>query len=245
MSRLIIIIALVLLCLSGPTYGKSGRTVVIADPYIELHTGPGRGYPIFHVADRGEQLTVSKRRTSWFKVLTQDGKKGWVNADQLTRTLDLDGEQTKIEMPGRGEYLERNTEVGFQLGDFDGANAISIYTAYLFSENLSAELWGTHLSGNFSSGWMTNINLVHQPYPNWPVSPYFTLGTGVVHIEPKATLVKAETRTDQEAHVGFGLRTYLSERFMLRAEYRSYVIFTKRNSNEEVNEWKAGFAFFF
>ena len=93
--------------------------------------------------------------------------------------------------------------------------------------------------------WMVNVNLVHQPFPSWLVSPYFALGTGVVNIEPKATLVQAESRTDQEAHVGFGLRTYLSERFLIRAEYRSYVIFTKRDSNEEVDEWKAGFAFFF
>lgn len=244
MIRSIFIVVLIF-CLAGPTYGKGGRTVVIADPFIELHSGPGKGYPIFHVADRGEQITVNKRRTDWFKIRTQNGKKGWVHVGQLTRTLDLDGEQTEIEMPGRGEYLRRNTEVGFQIGDFDGANAISVYTAYLFSENLSAELWGTHLSGSFSSGWMANVNLVHQPYPEWFLSPYFALGTGIVHIEPKATLVQTETRTDQEAHVGFGLRTYLNERFMIRAEYRSYVVFTKRDSNEEVDEWKAGFAFFF
>ncbi len=244
MVRLICIAVLVSLSLSGLAYGK-GRTVIIADPYIELHSGPGAGYPIFHVVDRGEQLTVSKRRTDWFKVLTHDGKKGWVNADQLRRTLNLDGEQTKVRIPGRGDYIERNIEVGFQLGDFDGANAISVYGAYLLSKNLSVELWGTHLSGSFSSGWMTNLNLVHQPYPDWYVSPYFALGTGLIRVDPKATLVQAEARTDQEAHVGFGLRTYLNERFLIRAEYRSYVIFTKRDSNEEADEWKAGFAFFF
>jgi len=245
MTRLMAIISLILFCLSGPAYGKGGRTVVIADPYVELHSGPGSGYPIFHVADRGEQLVVSKRRTNWFKVRTEDGKKGWVDADQLMRTLDLDGEQTEIEMPDRGKYIERNTEIGFQIGDFDGANAISVYGAYLFNENLSVELWGTNLLGDFSSGWMVNINLLHQPYPDWFVSPYFALGTGVLHIRPKATLVDAESRTDQEAHVGFGLRTYLGERFLIRTEYRSYVVFTKRDSNEEVNEWKVGFAFFF
>lgn len=245
MHRLIAIVALIFICLSGPAYGKGGRTVVIADPYIELHSGPGSGYPIFHVADRGEQLTVSKRRTNWFKVLTEDGKQGWVHVDQLTRTLDLDGEQTEIDRPGRGEYLGRNIEVGFQVGDFDGANALSVYGAYLFNENLSAELWGTQLSGDFSSGWMVNINIVHQPFPAWFVSPYFALGTGVVSIDPKATLVQAESRTDQEAHVAFGLRTYVNERFLIRAEYRSYVVFTKRDSNEEVEQWQAGFAFFF
>ena len=31
----------------------------------------------------------------------------------------------------------------------------------------------------------------------------------------------------------------------LRAEYKSHVVFTSRNDNEEVDEWKLGFAFFF
>jgi hypothetical protein len=57
--------------------------------------------------------------------------------------------------------------------------------------------------------------------------------------------VQAEDRTDQEAHVRFGLRSHLGRRFLLRAEYTSYVVFTKRDSNEELGAWTAGFSFFF
>ena len=34
------------------------RSVVVADPYLEMHTGPGRGYPIDHVVDRGETVKI-------------------------------------------------------------------------------------------------------------------------------------------------------------------------------------------
>lgn len=245
MMRVLYIFALIVLLPFSAAYGKNEFQVVIADPFIELHTGPGSGYPIFHVADRGEKLVISKRRTSWYKCRTENGKEGWVSAEQLTRTLNLDGEQTDIDAPDRGDFVDRNIEVGFLVGDFDGANAISVYAAYLFSRNLSAELWGTSLSGDFSDGWLANVSLVHQPFPEWFLSPYFSLGTGIVHIEPKSTLVQSEDRTDQEAHVGFGLRAYLNERFLLRAGYRSYVVFTKQDSNEDVDEWQVGFAFFF
>ena len=30
--------------------------VEIADPYIELHSGAGRGYPVFHFEDRGSWI---------------------------------------------------------------------------------------------------------------------------------------------------------------------------------------------
>jgi hypothetical protein len=31
----------------------------------------------------------------------------------------------------------------------------------------------------------------------------------------------------------------------MRAEYKAHWIFTRRNSNEEADEWKLGFAFFY
>jgi hypothetical protein len=71
------------------------------------------------------------------------------------------------------------------------------------------------------------------------------LGTGVVNIEPKGTLVAPLDRTDQTAYWGLGARFYLTRRFFLRAEYSNHVVFTSRDDNDKVNQWKAGFAFFF
>ena len=63
--------------------------------------------------------------------------------------------------------------------------------------------------------------------PEWRLSPFVMLGTGIVHIEPKATLVRPLDRTEQTAYVGGGVRFYLTRRFFLRAEYRSHIVFTK------------------
>ena len=41
------------------------------------------------------------------------------------------------------------------------------------------------------------------------------------------------------------MRYYLTRRFFLRAEYKAHCVFTNRNQNEEADEWKVGFAFFF
>ena len=37
---------------------KEYQRVKIVDPYIELHTGPGRGYPIFHVVKRHDWIDI-------------------------------------------------------------------------------------------------------------------------------------------------------------------------------------------
>jgi hypothetical protein len=71
------------------------------------------------------------------------------------------------------------------------------------------------------------------------------LGTGALQISPRASLVSTEDRTDQFGQAGVGVRAWMTERFMFRAEYSGYVTFTSRDENEKVEEWKAGFAFFF
>lgn len=246
MSKLTSIVLLIVLSFAPVAYGKKQYyQVVIADPYIELHTGPAGAYPIFHVADRGEMVDVMKRRTDWFKVRTDRGVEGWVSATQMSRTLEPDGRPVEIKDPVLADYTERRREVGLQVGDFDGANIITAYGAYLLTKNLSGELSGSHITGDFSDGWMVNVNIVHQPFPKWRVSPFLTLGTGIIHINPKSTLVSSKDRTDQLANVGIGFRTYLGNRFLLRAEYKSYQVFLGDDDNEVIDEWKAGFSFFF
>ena len=106
-------------------------------------------------------------------------------------------------------------------------------------------LWVSQALGRFSDSTMATVNIVHLMYPDWRASPYFTLGAGVINTQPKATLVATVDRTDSLAQVGAGVRMYLTRRFVFRAEYKAHVVFTSRNDNEEVREWKAGFSFFF
>jgi len=217
----------------------------VIDPYVELHTGPGRGYPIFYVAERGEWIEVLFRQTDWFKVRTKDKKIGWVSSNQLKMTLDPSGQRSQIKEPGPEDFRVRNWEYGAVLGNFSGATVMSLYAGYHFTENISTELSVSHVLGSASSSLLVGVHLVQEPFPEWPVSPFISLGTGVIKTTPKATLALTQDRTDQYAHVGIGARMHLTKRFLLRLEYRRYVIFSSRNENEDIDEWKAGFGFFF
>ena len=221
------------------------KTVSVAEPYLEMRTGPGIGFPKFYVVDRGETVEVMKRRTDWFLVRTPNGKEGWVDRDQMELTLQPDGDIVDFEAADQGDFTNSRWELGVLAGDFGGANILSVYGAYSINPNVGIEMWGSQILGNFSNGWMGSVNVIHETWPDWRISPFFTLGAGVIHTEPKSTIVQGEDRTDQVGHVGAGFRIYATRRFILRAEYKSYVVFTSRNDNEEVEEWKAGFAFFF
>ena len=222
--------------------------LTIADPFIELRTGPGSGYPIFHVVDRGDQIFVLKRKTNWYKVRTENGKEGWATRQQMQQTLLPDGEQLQFAKLGKNEFILRGWEIGVTGGEFENAPITSIYGARAFTENLSAELTLGHSVGNVSSSILYKLNLLMQPFPDLSYTPFFTLGLGTIEVDPSATLIEPEDQSNQFSQLGIGVRKYLSRRFLLRFEANEYVIFSAsndRDENEEISEWKVGFAIFF
>jgi hypothetical protein len=250
MPRLFSLLSLLTLLLTAAAQaddsGAQERKILIADPFIELHTGPGRGYPVFHVIERGREVTLVKRRTDWFELRTDRGVVGWAPRAQMIATLEPTGEPLDLQEPARENYMSRRWQAGVMAGDFAGASLISVFGGYAFSDNLSIELGFNHILGEFSNGYSATLGLMHVFAPEWRLSPYFILGTGIIRTNPKSTLVKSVDRDDQIGYVGGGLQFYLTRRFMLRTEYRKDVIFTSRDDNEEVDEWKyLGFAFFF
>ena len=82
--------------------------VLVSDPYIELRTGPGRGYPIFYVAGQGDAITILKRKTDWFKVRTPREKEGWVHMSEMQHTLDLDGQNINFSALGIDDFSKRD-----------------------------------------------------------------------------------------------------------------------------------------
>lgn len=222
-----------------------GVDITILDPYVEMHTGPGRGYPISHVAEKGETITLFKKRTDWYKARTSKGITGWIKRDELHATLAPDGPELIFALPGREEYYNRKWELGVLGGRFEGAQGLTTYAGYHLTPNIATELKITQAFGAFSNSKMASINVVHQAFPDWYASPFFTLGAGMIQISPSSDLVQVEDREDPVLTVGAGFCFYVSRSFLLRLEYNDHKILTTRENNEEVEEWKAGFSVFF
>jgi hypothetical protein len=221
------------------------QQVFISEPYMELSTGPGRGYPVFHVVERDASVDVLYRRTDWFKVRDEHGVEGWARARDMRRTKLADGSPFVFNLGDRNGFTTHDWELGIGGGDYGGANLINAYGAYSLTDNMKVELTLSQFLGNASNGYKAEAGLTHVIVPEWRLSPFLELGTGVVYVEPRATLVLPEDRTDQTAYVGAGLRFYLTRRFFVRADYRWHTIFTSRDDNEELEEWKVLIACFF
>ena len=87
-----------------------------------------------------------------------------------------------------------------------------------------------------------------QPFPEWNYSPFFTLGVGSIQVKSNATLIDPADKNNTVSQIGLGFKKYLTRRFILRFEVNEYLIFSANNDedkNEDVSEWKIGFAIFF
>jgi hypothetical protein len=219
--------------------------VFVSEPYLELSTGPGRGYPVFHVVERDASVDVLARRTDYFKVRDETGVEGWARARDMRRTKLADGSPFEFNLGDMAGFTTHDWEIGIGFGDYGGANLIGAYTAYSLTDNMKVELTLSQFLGNASNGYKAELGLTQVLFPEWRISPFLEIGTGNVWTRPRATLVLAQDRTDQTAYAGAGVRMYITRRFFLRADYRWHTIFTSRDDNEELQEWKVQLACFF
>src|SRR5690606_40031681 len=126
----------------------------------------------------------------------------------MMATLEPTVEPLDLEESARENCMSRRWQGGVMAGDFGDASLVSAFGGYAFSDNLSIELTVNHILGEFSNGYSATLGLMHVFVPEWRISPYFTLGTGVIYTEPKSTLVQAEDRNDQISYVAGGLQSY-------------------------------------
>lgn len=239
--RLACLLLLIPLVMGAAEYQR----VQVQDPYMDLHTGPGRGFPAVQVVERDEWVEILMRKTDWFKVRTEQGKEGWVARSQMEKTLTEAGVRKNFRDVLMDDYLSRRLEVGFAAGRFDGDPSLAVRSSYRFSSFIIGEFSLSQVSGDFSSSRIVDLSLQIAPYSDNRFSPYFSLGFGHFRNEPKAPLVNAVDTSATTTMVGIGLRVYLTRRFIVRADFKDYVVMIDADRNEEFQQWVTGFSFFF
>jgi Bacterial SH3 domain len=140
---------LALLLLALPLFALSPRALAakhellqlfVTEPYLELHTGPGRGYPVTQVVARGDSIDVLFRRTEWFKVRTERGIEGWASERDMIRTTLADGSPFKFNRGDREGFRSHHWEGGVMTGDYAGATLVEGFLARSLTDTLKIEL---------------------------------------------------------------------------------------------------------
>lgn len=217
----------------------------VTDPYLEMRTGPGRGYPIHHVAARTEWVEISLRYTDWYKVRTENGKEGWVHRRQLVTTLTEAGVSRSFRDIAFDDYLQRRAEFGAGWGHFKQEPMLKFWVGYKLSESIGIEGTVGQVQGVFSGTSFWHVNLQLEPFSDQRISPFFAAGVGSFRNIPNTSLVAAIPTDAKLANASVGVRYYLTERFVLRADYSIYTAFLNDTRSGEYRALTGGLSFFF
>ena len=225
--------------------GDKVERVQVTDPFIELHTFPGRGYPIFFVAARGEWIAIELRHTDWYKVRTAGGKEGWVTRAQLQTTLAESGLEPNFGDVAFNDYLARRVELGAGYGRFHQEPMIKFWLSYRLSDTLSIESTLGQVQGVFSGTTLWHVNLQAEPWSDERFSPFAGIGIGQFKNIPNQSLVNFQTTNARLSDAIIGARYHLTDRFMIRVDYAVYTAFVSEQRSLEYRAATAGLSFFF
>ena len=231
--------------LASPTLDANAERLRVNAPFIEMHTGPGRGYPVFFVVERRQWITVELRRTDWYRVRADGGQVGWVPRLQLEATLTEAGAGKTFRDLVLDDYLGRKLEFGAAWGRFNSEPMLKLWTQYRLADAVGVEVKLGQVQGLFSGTDFWAVSLTSEPWSDRRLSPFFSVGLGKFKNIPNASLVNAATTDAKLAHATLGLRWYLGERFVVRLDGSLYTAFVADNRSIEYRALTAGIAFFF
>ena len=180
------------LAAAADTAAPDSERVQIAEAFIELHTGPGRGYPVFHVAARHEWIVIEMRHTDWYKVRTENGRVGWVPRTQLETTVTAAGGKKSFRDVLVDDYLRRRVEMGAGWGQFKSEPMLKVWTAYRWADAISLEGTLGQVQGVFSGTDFWHVNLNIEPWSDQRLSPALGVGLGKFRNIPNSSLVESK-----------------------------------------------------
>jgi len=229
----------------------------VIDSYLELHSGPGRGYPIFHVIEQGQSVKVHTRRTNWFFVSDRRDRQGWVKQEALARTLASTGLPAALPDVEHGDFLAQQARIGFAIGKQQQANTTTAMAGFRVLSWAEVELeygenFGTTFDNAVLDGSSYGASFIIEPFQlvdfvaKWPITPFISKGIG------KQTLLKKTKsevgltnifKNDYE-FTGVGINYYIGFNFVVRGEYRKIFLNGDRGNLSE-DAFRVGFSSFF
>ena len=223
----------------------TSERLTVADPFLEMRTGPGRGYPVFFVVARGQAVVVELRHTDWYKLRAEAGQLGWVHRSQLESTLTAAGSSKTFRDIAIDDYLARRVQFGGAWGRFKSEPMLKLYASYKLSDTLSVEGNLGQVQGVFSGTNFWHLSLHSEPWSDQRLSPFFGVGVGQFKNFPNQSLVGASITDAKLAHAIVGARYHLTDRFILRADWALYTAFVSDQRSTEYRAVTAGVSFFF
>lgn len=211
--------------------------VRVTGPYLDLRSGPGRGHPVFYVAEKDEWVVIERRHTDWFKVRVARGAVGWVSREQMRQTVTEDGVPFELADPTLDDYLNRRFDVGLGYGASKKSSITRLWAGWRMSDTLSLDLNIADVQQRSATTGLWTASVLAEPWSDQRLSPFIGVGVGRFHYVPNKSLVNKETQDGNMGVLTLGMRYFLSGRTALRIDYSRYAVFV---SDVHYRNYQAG-----
>ncbi len=234
---------LVLLALLPGMAAAAPAQVEVRDPFLDLYTGPGRGYPITHSIGRGAAIEIQHRHTDWYRIRSAQAD-GCVHRRQLRATLAAAGAGRDTRSAILDRHIEGRLRAGVSVGVFEDDPVIAFWGSVRLDPTWTLALSLGQAAGDFSSTRMLRLEGVAQPWPEQRFPVHLLLGIGRFENVPRQTLVESTEEDAFAFSAGAGISTQLEQRLGLRADWRwHHARFDGGSDN--YHEFTAGFVLLF
>ena len=231
--------------LAANTSGERPFKVRVTEPYLDLRTSPGRGYPVFFAVGRDEWVTIVLRHTDWYKVRTSGGKLGWATRAQLASTVTEDGQRMSFRDPAFEDYLRRRFDIGAGYGASKTASMFRGWAGVRVSDTLSVEFSSAKVQAASSDTNIWHVNVISEPWSDQRLSPFIGVGIGKYHYVPGKSLVDRTVYNSQLGVAMLGVRYHIAGRLALRVDYSLYTAFVTDNRTRGYQAATAGLSLFY
>lgn len=224
--------------------------VKVADPFIELHSGPSAGFPVYDVVERGETIEILRRQTGWFEIRATKNRQGWVKKDQLEATLAAAGIQPTRRDRVVDKYLDRKLRFDAAAGVFEDEAIVTIRGGYRTGNHVTVEVSVSNVSGIFADSTLLQANVLIDLQVLNSIRPYFLLGTGYFTNVPSeqvstGNVITTERNDEFLATFGVGVQYFFTERFLFRADVQQHSTLPGARASQKFLQGTLGVGFFF
>jgi len=220
LKRPIILLLALLLVMPMTVQALSVQT---SDVYMQVHSGPGRHYPVFKSLSRGESVELIKQKAGWVKLQLKNGQFGWVPYQSLWQSR-IGPAYEKSLLDYARENEKKHFSMGASMGWLNGDPMRGLLFQYPISTKLTTNVGWNSASSLFATNTMVSLNAEYDVLRYKRFQPMLLVGVGQFSSAAKTSVIGHDSISTSALRVGAGARLSLFPGFEFIAMGQSVVI---------------------
>lgn len=214
--------------------------VTVEQAYVDVHTGPGIGFPVFTVIERGHRFNVLAEQGPWFKVQSDRQEVGWVAGEAIAVDAVNHSPRVSFAAAEHAYNSARNYMVGVDGGMLWRDYVYRLSGSYHMLKGLHMDMMYAQSAGLYMMSNYYSVGLQWYLWSEQRFSPSLFVAGGELQGNPRATLYPALKTQAGFVSGGLSVRMRMTDRFFIRTGVGIVSIQQSKVSQPNFWEWQIG-----